>query len=350
MKNRWAALAAAVLSIASALVAGGARAQTSATMGAAMGAQSGRADGAMIVIPGNGESTAQAAANAAGADVTVVAPSKRAAPVAATKVAFSPATRDAMAVTPVVVQKSAPPASAAAITTVPSPAASTFAAGRSTASARATPPQNPASQDPEAIRALATDFLRQQTTGLPGKVGITVAPSFARGLAACAQLTPFLPPGARLWGRTTVGVRCTGAKPWTLYLQARIAIAGTYYVAARTIAPGEVIGATDLIARDGDLAALPQATVTDASQAIGSTATARITAGLPLRQDLMRVANAVQAGQNVRLVAQGPGFSVSAEGSALSNASPGQPVRVKTAGGQIISGIVRNDGAVEVRL
>ena len=30
-------------------------------------------------------------------------------------------------------------------------------------------------------------------------------------VAACAAPEPFLPAGARLWGSTTVGVRCTGS-------------------------------------------------------------------------------------------------------------------------------------------
>ncbi|RAE77565.1 flagellar basal body P-ring formation protein FlgA, partial [Burkholderia multivorans] len=64
----------------------------------------------------------------------------------------------------------------------------------------------------------------------------TVAPAFPRGLAACTTLEPFLPTGARLWGRTTVGVRCAGERPWTVYLQAKVTVHATYYVAARQIA------------------------------------------------------------------------------------------------------------------
>jgi flagella basal body P-ring formation protein FlgA len=104
------------------------------------------------------------------------------------------------------------------------------------------------------------------------------------------------------------------------------------------------------VARDGDLTLLPQAVVTDPSQAIGAVALVRVPAGLPLRQDMLRSASSVTIGQTVRVVAQGPGFSISSEGSAMNNASPGQQVRVKTAGGQIISGIVKEGGTVEIQL
>ena len=216
--------------------------------------------------------------------------------------------------------------------------------------ALAQPAALPGQQEPEAIRAAALAFLQQQSAGLPGKIDITVAPAFPRGLTACAALEPFMPTGARLWGRTTVGVRCAGERPWTIYLQARVALHATYYLAARTMAPGEVLTAADLVARDGDLTGLPQAIVTAPSQAIGSVSLARIAGGMPLRRDMLKSASAIAIGQTVRVVAAGNGFSISAEGSAMNNASPGQQVRVKTANGQIISGIVRDGATVEIQL
>ncbi|WP_175115309.1 flagellar basal body P-ring formation chaperone FlgA, partial [Paraburkholderia solisilvae] len=205
-------------------------------------------------------------------------------------------------------------------------------------------------QDPESIRAVATAFLEQQTAGLPGKITIAVAPAFARGLAGCTALEPFMPVGARLWGRTSVGVRCAGARPWTLYLQARISLQATYYTAARQIAPGEALTAADLVAHEGDLATLPQAVITDPSQAVGAIALARIGAGMPLRQDTLKSATSVAIGQTVRVVASGQGFTISAEGSAMNNATPGQQVRVKTTNGQIITGVVKDGSTVEIQM
>ncbi|MFL9869440.1 flagellar basal body P-ring formation chaperone FlgA [Paraburkholderia fungorum] len=214
----------------------------------------------------------------------------------------------------------------------------------------AQPAPLPGQQDAEAIRSAALAFLQQQSAGLPGKVEITVAPAFPRGLASCTTLEPFMPSGARLWGRMTVGVRCAGERPWTIYLQARIALRATYYLAARAMAPGEVFTAADLVARDGDLTGLPQAIVTDPSQALGSVSLVRIAGGMPLRRDMLKSASAVSIGQTVRVVAAGAGFAISAEGSAMNNASPGQQIRVKTANGQIISGIVKDGSTVEVQL
>ncbi|TAM54008.1 MAG: flagellar basal body P-ring formation protein FlgA [Paraburkholderia sp.] len=317
---------------------------------------------AMIVIPGPGEARAgvQAAApqrigalqhptpsttNAAAAampasgrtfPVVVTAPQR--AVRAAQPIAVEPAAHAGLAA-PVAASSGTPRVQAAAVG-APAPAA--VAASAATAPA--------GQEDGETIRLAALAYLEQQTVGLPGKVAVNVKQVFPRGLAACTTLEPFMPTGARLWGRTTVGVRCAGAKPWTLYLQAQVSIEATYYLAAHQIEPGAVVTTEDLLARNGDLSNLPRAIITDPSQAVGAMALARISAGMPLRQDLLKSASAVTIGQTVRVVAQGQDFTISSEGSVMNNASPGQQVRVKMAGGQVISGIVRDGATVQVQM
>jgi flagella basal body P-ring formation protein FlgA len=209
-------------------------------------------------------------------------------------------------------------------------------------------PALPGKQDPAVIMKTAEDFLRQQATGLPGHVTLTIPPIAPRGLVACDNLQAFMAPGAPMWGRTTVGVRCTGEKPWTIYLVARVSVQATYYVAGRSISPGDVIQMADLVPREGDLSVMPRAIVTDPSQVIGAVAENRISAGLPLRSDLIRSPQAIQLGQTVKIVAQGDGFSISTDGSAMNNASPGQQVRVKTSTGQMVVGTASGKGVVQI--
>jgi flagellar basal body P-ring formation protein FlgA len=294
----------------------------------------------MIVIPGAGEAKAPAA-------VANVANATRPA-TGMMKTSFSPSAAASRDVTPVIVTRD--DASAANAKPVAAGTANPVIVKRPPAQQAVQQQGNANFQDGESIRIAAQNFLQQQAAGLPGKVEITVTPVFPRGLAPCSSLDPFMPTGARLWGRVTVGVRCVGERPWTLYVQARIAVNATYYMAARAIAPGEVLTNADLIARDGDLTAMPQAVVTDPAQAVGATALSRIGANLPLRSDMLRASSAVSVGQSVHVVTGGEGFAISAEGSVMNNASPGQQVRVKTAGGQIITGIVKDSQTVEIRL
>lgn len=332
----------------------------------------------MIVIPGRGESAQAALAHAAAQSAD--APPHAAAQPANANQAAGPASQagagvgqraaqDAQRVVQVVAQDAPPQAQAAQ----PAPPArvgpnaqpqavqrgfaeirASFGSGSGSASFQQASMRAPATafplEDSESIRRAALAFLQQQAAGLPGRTTVTVAPAFARGLAACATLEPFLPTGARLWGRTTVGVRCAGARPWTLYLQAKLAVEATYYVASRPIMPGTALTAADLIARDGDLTLLPLAVITDPSQAIGAITLSSVAAGLPLRQDMLKSAASVTAGQRVRVVAAGQGFTISAEGSVLSNAAPGQQVQVRMAAGQIVTAIVKDAGTVEMLL
>lgn len=226
------------------------------------------------------------------------------------------------------------------------------AAPQPVATAQPVQPANSQFQNTDVVRQTAERFLREQTTGLPGQVKITVGDAVSERMPACGALEPFLPPGARLWGSTTVGVRCAGERPWTLYLQARVSITATYFVAARQINPGETIGPNDLSPRQGDLTLLPRTVATDAGQIVGTVAVNRITSGLPIRSDLLRSAIAVQQGQTVRVVTRGAGFEVSTEGQVLSRASAGDPVQVRTRAGQVISGTVKSNkqGNIEVEV
>jgi len=196
-------------------------------------------------------------------------------------------------------------------------------------------------------RPVIERFLQEQAAGLPGQVLISIDTPLSGALPPCDALEPFLPGGARLWGRVSVGVRCNSAQPWTRYVPAYVAVRGNYYVAARPISAGQVLTPADATVREGDLAALPRGVVTDPAQFDGVTALNTIASGAPLRRESLRAAIAVQQGQAIRLRTRGPGFTVSTEGKAMSSAAVGALVQVRTAGGQLLSGIALADGTVE---
>ncbi len=204
-------------------------------------------------------------------------------------------------------------------------------------------------QNVNALRTVVEQFLRTQTAGLPGTVTVKVGAIDARtALAACPAPEAFLQPGARAWGKTTVGVRCTAPSNWTLYVQAQVNVQADYVAAALPLAQGQPIEQSQLVLMKGDIAAMPNGIITDMAQAIGRTPTVSLVAGTPLRQDTLRSRPVVQQGQAVRLVTSGNGFSVSAEGKAIGNASDGQIVQVRTPSGSVVSGTARSGGMVEV--
>ena len=210
--------------------------------------------------------------------------------------------------------------------------------------------QTPAGrQNLAALRTVAEQFLKTETAGLPGEVSVKVGAIDPRtALAACPVPEAFLQPGARAWGKTTVGIRCSAPSTWTLFVQAQVNVKAEYVAAALPLAQGQPIEQGQLVLVKGDIAAMPNGIVTDMTQAVGRTPTVSLAAGTPLRLDSLRSRPVVQQGQAVRLVSNGSGFSVSGEGKAIGNAGEGQVVQVRTAGGSVVSGTAKAGGMVEV--
>lgn len=229
-------------------------------------------------------------------------------------------------------------------------AAPSIAPAAAMAAPEAAPPRPAAGrQDGAVLRQLVQQYLEQQTAGLPGKVSVTVSPAPTNAaLPACAAPTAFQAPGARAWGKTTVGVRCAAPSLWTVYIQAQVAVVTDYVAAAVPLAAGQAIDASQLVTLQGDIAAMPNGIVTDPAQAIGRSPAISLPSGTFLRQDNLRSKPVVLQGQLVRVVSGSAAFRVSNEGRAIGNAGDGQLVQVRTAAGAVLSGVARAGGQVEV--
>ena len=202
-----------------------------------------------------------------------------------------------------------------------------------------------------ALRAVVEHYLQTQSAGLPGQVSIKVGNVDPRtSLAACPAPEAFQQPGARAWGKTTVGVRCTAPMPWTVYIQATVSVVAEYVAAAVPLAQGQPVDAGQLVMLQGDIAAMPNGIITDMAQAIGRTPTASLQAGTPLRLDTLKSKPVVQQGQAVRLVSTGSNFSVSTEARALGNAGEGQVAQARTRSGTVVSGTARAGGVIEIAI
>ena len=199
------------------------------------------------------------------------------------------------------------------------------------------------------MNSAVESFLSTQLRSVRGNVSYQIAALDPRTqLAPCEAFEPFLPPGGRLWGKATLGVRCLGPSNWTIYLQVQIKVSGSYIVATRAISAGMAIASGDIEVRTGELTAFPATVATETNQVVGKTSKSGLFAGQAIRTDLLTAAWVVQQGQSVRTVANGDGFSVSSEGKALNNAQEGQIVQVRTPSGQVVSGTASAPGVVEI--
>ena len=197
------------------------------------------------------------------------------------------------------------------------------------------------------------DALAQaQAGGLPLRMEVSVGTLDSRlRLAPCARVEPYLPAGARLWGRTRLGLRCVdGPTRWNVFLPITVKAFGPAWVLAGNVGTGAVLSEQDAIEAEVDWAAEPAAIVANPKDWVGQIATRPLSAGQALRQNMVRAPDLFKAGSAVRVVVQGPGYAVTSSGQAMSAGAQGQNVRVRMANGRIIGGTVLEDGTIEATL
>lgn len=199
------------------------------------------------------------------------------------------------------------------------------------------------------IQSAVEDFVYRNITNASGQVIVTVDKIDAHmTLPVCRKLEPFVPTGSRLWGKTSVGVRCHGEAAWTIYVQADIKVMADVLHIARPVSKGKSIDIEDVTPQNVNLAQMPEGIYTDTVQVIGKIANNNLLAGQPLRSQMLRAPYVILRGQKVSIIAKGRGFSVSSEGQALSDAAEGQVVQIRNPSGRVISGIARENSIVEV--
>jgi len=211
-------------------------------------------------------------------------------------------------------------------------------------------PMSTAAQSPGTVRAVVYEFLRGQTAGQNGQVKIDVEqPAVPANMPRCDRLEPWLPAGARAWGKVRVGVRCIGQGNWALYVPAQVSITGNYLASAHALRPGDVLALSDIELRTGEITSMGRQLLTEPEQAIGQQMRFAVAAGQPLRATMMAAPIVIQSGRPVKVIVQGTGFQVANQGTALGNGRAGQAVRVRLASGQVVSGVATENGEVVIR-
>ena len=194
-------------------------------------------------------------------------------------------------------------------------------------------------------------FVESQAGHLAARVEVTVGqPDSRLQLAPCLKAEPFLPAGARLWGRSWVGLRCVDGARWSVTIPVEVKVYGPALVAARALAANQPVGAADVQTQEIELSKESASVFADARSLDGRLLTRPLAAGQALRTDYFRAAPVIAQGDAVRLVARGPGFSVSTDALALQHAGDGQAIRVKTEAGRVVTGVARAGRVVEVPL
>lgn len=182
--------------------------------------------------------------------------------------------------------------------------------------------------------------LRIDVTGLDSRLRLT----------RCAHaLQGALSPGEALRHRTVVRVSCSGPQAWSVQLPATLEVEANVLVLERPLARGAEPRDADVRAVRRRLPGLASAYLSDPAE-LGSWRLRRpLDAGAALARDALEPAPVVRRGQTVTLVSQAGGIDVRATGEALSDAAPGQRVRIRNLGSlKVVDGLAVESGQVRV--
>jgi flagella basal body P-ring formation protein FlgA len=205
-------------------------------------------------------------------------------------------------------------------------------------------------QSPQTILSAVLAHLESRVQEPEVERRIEVAPlDYRLRLPACSlPLEAFSPPGARAAGALSVGVRCAGDRPWTLYHRAAVHLYKAVAVLKNPAERGHILAPADIALEQKDLSQLRGLYATP-QQALGKPLKRALPAGTVLAPQHLAVLMLVKRGQSVNIRADDAGYEVSMTGAALMDGAAGQRIRVRNSqSGRIVEGAVTADGAIAV--
>ena len=171
-------------------------------------------------------------------------------------------------------------------------------------------------------------------------------------LAPCEQVQPYLPGGARLWGKTRVGLRCVkGVTNWNVYLPVTVNVYGPALVSTAALPAGHVLAAGDFRQAEVNLAEdQMNPPLTDSALLLGRTLAKPLAPGQSVQQRSLKPRQWFAAGDRVQVRVAGNGFAVAGTGEAVTAGMEGQPARVRTESGRVVSGMPVGTRLLEIAL
>ncbi len=167
-------------------------------------------------------------------------------------------------------------------------------------------------------------------------------------LPRCSRpLQAFMSPGAEIRRRSTVGVRCSGDKPWKIYLPVTVAAYARVMVSKHPIAPGQTVTAADISWVEREVSSLGYGYLRSLKQAGGLRSRRSIAQGAVITANMLEAGNVVSKGQQLKLLSNSGAIRVSMKGIALQDGALGARIRVRNlSSGKELEGRVDSAGQV----
>ncbi len=207
-------------------------------------------------------------------------------------------------------------------------------------------------QSHASIYSLAKTFMQQNAAErylsnaqiTPGKLDSRLK------LKACEKpLQAYLPNGSRGVGKTTVGIKCTGTRPWSINLPVKVSVYQNVLVATKQLNRGATIKAGDIKLASRDLADLPYGYVDDYSATLGMKLKRRISSGFVITPAILKKPQLISRGQRVTILADTGKMQVRMSGKALGPGAAGDRITVvNISSKQKLEGVITDNGEVKV--
>ena len=149
----------------------------------------------------------------------------------------------------------------------------------------------------------------------------------------------------------TVGVRCTAAAPWTIYVPVTVEVEVPVLVLRRALARRARVMLTDVEPQVRRLPGSAANFITDIASLQGHRLKRALPAGTAITVDALTPDILVRRGQQVTLIAAVGGIEIRAKGNALTEGGVQDRVRVQNVTSlKVVEGVVESDSVVRVGL
>lgn len=145
------------------------------------------------------------------------------------------------------------------------------------------------------------------------------------------------------WGNMTIGVQCDNKKS---FMQIYVAVSGHYLIAKQPITAGSVITEDLIDLKSGWLDKLPYSVILNKSDVLNYIATRNINQNETIKMAMLQKNWLVKAGQIVKVIIDDEDYQVTTNGKALNNAILDDKISIKLNSGNIIEGILTNQGVI----
>ena len=200
------------------------------------------------------------------------------------------------------------------------------------------------------LQVVVQKFIEEQIQDKNQEIIVELkTPSLSKKKITCSDPQVFLPQGAKLRGRTVVGINCSDEKKPS-YATIDIKINRIVLVPTHRLDDHYQIRREDLIEKKVDVSNFQYELLTDYSQIVGKSTKRPMMSGLPIKIGDLQSNDAVTPGEIVNVLYVGQGFKVTTQGKVINAGDLGQNVQVRIVSGQVVNGIVKAQKIVEISL